>query len=179
MIVFIIGKKLSGKSTRTKEFLKRTKKRVVIFDPVGEYEVDKRFSDAETFEEAIKAGDLPKRVAITLNDITEGDVIFAWCWNLKSHLLVIDEFHLYGNAWSMPKSLQRIFRMGRHRGIDVIGITHRFIDLPQIIITQCDALIMFRQQGIRDIEAIERVTDTETAERVMQLREHEFLEYKF
>ena len=69
--------------------------------------------------------------------------------------------------------------MGRHRGIDVIGVTHRFVDLNQIIITQCDGLVMFRQQGIRDIEAIEKVTDLSTAERVNQLRDHEKIEYRF
>jgi len=180
MVSVIIGKKLSGKTYTIKEFLAKSKKAAVIIDPNAEYDVPRRFMAMIDFENAILNKEpLPNRIAFSLPGAEEGEDIFAWCWNLRPHILIIDEFHLYSNPWSMPKSLQRIFRMGRHRGIDVIGVTHRFVDLNQIIITQCDGLVMFRQQGIRDIEAIEKVTDLSTAERVNQLRDHEKIEYRF
>lgn len=65
MIVFIVGKKLSGKSYTTKQFLQRTKRNVVIIDPLMEYEADQRFFTAASFIAALKNGPLRKRVAIT------------------------------------------------------------------------------------------------------------------
>jgi len=179
MIAFAIGKKGSGKSYYVKGFLAHTRKPFIVTDPLMEYPVEQRFTSIESFTEALQEGELKKSVGLTLPTTDEVFELFAWSWNMKPHILVIEEFHIYANAWSVSKPLQRLFRMGRHRQIDIIGITQRFVDLPQIAITQADALIIFRQQGIRDIGAIEKVTDPETAMRVANLRDHERVEYQF
>jgi len=182
MIAFIVGKKLSGKTYYTQRFLERSRKPFIVVDSLVEYKVDSRFDNVQDFIEAmqnrndkIKLGN----IGLSLPTTDEALEFFAWSWHLNPHILVIEEFHQYGNAWGMPTQLDRLFRMGRHRGIDIVGITQRFSDLPQVARTQTDAIIFFQQQGDRDFVAIEKFATAELAQRVLKLKPRQHIEYRF
>jgi hypothetical protein len=181
MIAFVVGKKLSGKTYYTQHFLERTKKPFIVVDSLVEYHVDTRFDNVDDFITTLeKKGDKIKlgNIGLSLPTSDEALEFFAWAWHLNPHILVIEEFHQYGNAWAMPTQLDRLFRMGRHRGIDIIGITQRFSDLPQVARTQADAIIFFQQQGDRDFVAIEKFATAELAERVSKLKPRQHIEYR-
>lgn len=180
MIAFVIGKGLSGKSHYVKGFLARTKKPFIVLDPLQEYQVDVRYHSMDSVEAALRAGKFTgKNVGLTFATHDEGFEFFAWAYNLEPHILVIEEFHLYAKEYEASHALQRLLRMGRHKHIDVIGITHRFIDMPQIVVTQCNAIIIFCQQSVYDIRAIAQAITPEVANQVMRLRDHEKIEHRF
>lgn len=173
--IFVVGKKGFGKTWYIiNRILIPAKKPYIVIDPLKEYPVKARFEDVDTFLAAAARG-LPRSVGLTLpfqDDVFE---VFAFCWHLTPHILVIEEFHLYASVHSVAPALQRIFRMGRHRQIDIVGVSHRIGDLPQIALTQVDNIVMFRQQGPRDLKAIERTFDASTATTVSALPPREFV----
>ena len=179
MIVFVIGKGFSGQSHYVKGFLERTKKPFIVIDPNHEYRVQQRFFNVESLIDAAIEKRVCQRVAVSFSTLEEANELFAWDFHFSPHVLVVEEFHLYANAHSTPAPLQRIIRMGRHRGIHLIGISHRFIDMPQIILSQANGLVIFRQQSLRDLDAIARATNEEVATRVSNLPTHGFVEFNF
>jgi len=181
MIAFVVGKKGSGKTYYTQDFLKHARKPFIVIDSMMEYEVDSRFDSVENLIATLQEKGSTKlgNIGLTLSTAEEAHEFFAWAWHLNPHILVVEEFHQYTTPWAMPPALQRLFRMGRHKGIDIIGVTQRFSDLHQIAQTQADAIIFFQQQGTRDFIAIEKMANRELALKVSRLQPRQHIDYRF
>ena len=142
-ITAVYGRRGTGKSTLVKSIL-RDRSRVVVFDPTGEYARLRGYAAAATiaavrdhmkqgWKRGFRIAYVPRWDHIgELHDLTE----FVWAAQApyddgRDHrqvTLVVEEANLAMPASQLPRDKGGIVRailQGRHRGIEIIGVTQR------------------------------------------------------
>lgn len=128
MIKTIIGKRGKGKTTLTHNLvLTEEADKTFILDPSNEYNI---FKTKDVF---------------TFNDIKRPSYFCSLVWDYadinKKTLVVFDEIHNYGKNCD---PINYLYRMGRHHGIEIIAISHRFVDMPMITRAQTERYYVFK-----------------------------------
>jgi hypothetical protein len=95
--------------------------------------------------------------------------------NCSNCVVVIEELANYTTSNYISPYFSRICRIGRHRGMGVIGITQRPARLSLIFMSQCDHLFIFRQRLIRDLDFLSEWSGTRINEKIAALKEYKFL----
>ena len=128
MIKTIIGKRGKGKTTLTHNLiLTEEAAQTFILDPNNEYNIFK------------------KKDIFTFNDIKRPSYFCNLVWDYadinKKTLVIFDEIHNYGKNCD---PINYLYRMGRHHGIEIIAISHRFVDMPMITRSQTERYYVFK-----------------------------------
>ena len=175
LIVLILGKKGSGKSEFVKTRIAKNVRPLVILDPMMEYtEYGDTVCTGEDFEAVLLSEPGPSCVVI--QDGPDGfDEALEICFDLKPHTIVIEEIHRMVNPWKISEPLENLVRMGRHRQINIIGVSHGARDIPETFLSQVDRLVCFQQMGIRDLQKIDLFTDDEIASRIRALPPYKYI----
>ena len=138
----IFGKRGSGKTILGK-YLVSKYKRMFIYDCLGEFA---QFGKVVTNLDQIN---LDEDNCVVFNPVETEDsqdthdmcALFVWQY-MPNCLFVSDELHMYqGN--SLSPAFKRLITQGRHRGIGMLGISQRYANLNQTIITQSSHVFMF------------------------------------
>lgn len=177
-IILVIGRKGTGKSYLVKNELIPRLDNVIILDALNEYNPSeykslrnyKVFYDLETFLIAIHEGNVSKAI-LKLDNDDDIETFFLMAFHFSSHYLIVEEINKYCSSAYISKGLTKIIRYGRHKEINVIGITQRSFDLPKIITSQCDIYILFQQHEPRDIEYLEKSTGQDLS-KLKNLNQH-------
>jgi hypothetical protein len=182
--VCVAGRKGSGKSSLTREILSHTA-RLFLFDTMGEHHwVPEQFDDlaeAQVFlwERAQHAGDFCasfisesaqakalesdfSEVCITIYEV--GNITFA-----------VEEIPMLSQPQWVPEPFDRIVRLGRHRGINLLYTAQRIAECPRRLTAATDIFVLFRHTEPRDLDAIAERCGPEVASAVTELGEHEFI----
>ena len=128
MIKTIIGKRGKGKTTLTHNLiLTEEADQTFILDPSGEYNIYKT-----------------KDIFI-FGDIKRPSYFCSLIWDHaekgKKTLVVFDEIHNYGKNCD---PINYLYRRGRHHDIEIIAISHRFVDMPMITRSQTERYYVFK-----------------------------------
>lgn len=101
-----------------------------------------------------------KRLYIETGDLLEEEIthlvnqLSGAFWALGSGLFAIDE------AWNFlaerPVGFERLGRGGRKKGVDLLAITQRVVDLHPKILSQFNLIVSFRLDEKNDVERISR-----------------------
>jgi hypothetical protein len=178
-IVGIVGRKGSGKSTRTATLLKYVP-RVLAWDPMADHrpllpdsieglrdELEDYLNEAEdhvTFACTYVPGD----------DLAgEFEHVCDLAYTFGNLLLVIEEAPLVCRAGYMPPRFGRIVRTGRHRGIDLLWTAQRASEVSRTLTSATDLWIFYSQTEPRDLDAIAERCGRDIAARVGELGLHE------
>ena len=165
-IIIVIGKKGSGKSYFVKNELLPKMKPFIVVDHLSEYgnpDSDNSrirvpiYNSIDDFMIDIEKGELKSCITRFDND-PDNEFLFELCFELSNHTLVVEEISKFCNPHYISEHLQKIFRYGRHKKINVVGVTQRPHDLNKIVSSQADYWIIFQQTEPRDILYIEQLT---------------------
>lgn len=186
VIALVVGKKGSGKSHYVKTLLSNEKpKRVIIFDALWEYDIDGHtlvFSWQEAVELLRENIDGEFRLTVRLEDEAEYEQIVDVLRYVGNLTLVIEEFHLYCNHTYTYPEIKKLIRLGRHWGINIIGITQRIPDIPRDFTHAMDLLVVFRTTEPRDLDYFRKLSfvGDEGAKRISMLsaESHELAEFR-
>lgn len=124
-------------------------------------------------------GKSAKIVYQPVDPLNEFSLICDLVYSSGDLLFVIEEIDTFlsinskGNDFNFLNIIQR----GRHRNIDVIGITQRPYSIPAILRSQAKIIYSFRQFENRDIEWLRQVF-SEQAERARDLKQFHYLKYE-
>jgi len=161
MIQTIIGKRGRGKTTLAKNLIKISQaKQIIILDYLGEY------------------GSLKDNRIKTFRYIQEGDLYdfckFAWEESSPSFrtLVIFDEIDLYGRY---DQKIAFLYRYGRHKNIDLIGVSRRFFDLPVIVRALTDEYIFFQITEERDIQYLKRLVKDDYIQKLINLPKYKYI----
>lgn len=164
------GRSGSGKSTYVKHRIKG-QRRVVIFDPMAEYGRlgFKTVHRVDDVRKAMAADWRGFRVAFVPRAGLEPRDLSALCRLLlmaqepyergKQSLgmtLVVEEMSLsFPNGGGVQKapSFAKVCSMGRHYGIEVIGVSQRIAEVATRFRGNCTETVALRQKGPRDLAA--------------------------
>ena len=168
----------SGKSSYVKRLI-RDRKRMVIFDPLGEYagelprirNVEHRAnSDLDKVRQEMAKNWTGFRVAYVPPAGKEAAALSALCRLLmaaqqpfkdgargaQGMTLVVEEMNLSfpvsGGVQKCP-GFADICSRGRHYGIEVVGVSQRIAEVATRFRNNCTETVVLRQKGPRDIDA--------------------------
>jgi hypothetical protein len=179
-IVGIVGRKGSGKSTRTATLLKYVP-RILVWDPMADHtrllpdtieglrdELDDYLaeaSDKHNFACTYVPGD---------NLEWEFEQVCELAYDFGDLLLVVEEAPLVCKAGHMPPRFGRIVRTGRHRGLDLLWTAQRASEVSRTLTSATDFWIFYSQTEPRDLDAIAERCGREIAAKVGELGLHDF-----
>lgn len=87
-------------------------------------------------------------------------------------LLILDEIAVYGRD---NPQIDHAYRLSRHVGLDIVGISQRFFSLPVITRSQSDIFHVFSITELRDLQYIRGVVGDEIATKIQNLQMFEYL----
>lgn len=154
-IKLIFGKTGQGKSYLAQQLIKE-EKRVVIIDPLFEYEngfIFYNFSDLIDYYSEHEPETF-KFICRFKTDL-EIDYLFRFCEVAKNLTLVLEEAEIYISPQARSSNFLRLVRYGRHQAISIIGIARRTAELSSDLKAQVNTIYSFCQTLPRDIQIME------------------------
>ena len=127
-IIFVSGQRGGGKSYWTKHHA-RSLPRCIIFDSLGEYQVDRRIHDIEEFVDFLiedKNDSSIFQVAFDTHRLREDFPYFCRAVLARGNLyVIIEEVDLFCKPLSTDDEFMQLIKYGRHYGIQLIGVSRR------------------------------------------------------
>lgn len=160
-ITTVLGKKGSGKSFFTKKVLIPLFPRLIIIDPLDEYNYFYAY-DLKTVVEVTKANwaSKKKQFRIVYRPLDEHeDLFFKFVYGLSDITVLIEEVDGYSNGKVIDPYLERLYKYGRHKNINLICISRRPAEIGRLLTAQSDIIISFLQTEKRDIDYFKNFTD--------------------
>lgn len=176
-LMLIVGKRGSGKTQLVKKLLAEIdRQRVIIFDPLGEYESGLIYYDFITFCDKIEGAE-SFRYILRFDNQEEYEYALEVAYAVGDLLLVIEEITHFANERSIDKSLDSIIRFGRHQNVSLLSVTQRCANIPRLLTSQMDIIISFKQTEPRDIEYLYKTVGSEAFE-LSELGEYKYKAFK-
>lgn len=93
-----------------------------------------------------------------------------------STLVILDEVSSYGRVGANDHPcLGHLYRLGRHKNIDVVSISQRFYSLPAIVRSQTDVFHVFQITEPRDTQYLNRLVSPETLGTIIHLGQFQYI----
>ena len=186
-IITILGKKGGGKTSLAASFT-NSLTRLIIFDYNREYEKGLIVTNPVTLSKELqKYYESAFRIIYRPDDTLLIDEHFDGfariAYAMSNYTLVIEEIDLVTTAGFMPDGLHKIINYGRHKGIDLIGLSRRAFKVPRDLTSNSDkVMIAGPLNEPRDIKYLADFMDSADAEKVKTLKREdgkgaEFLEW--
>ncbi len=176
-IEVILGKRGSGKSTLSKELMRRAGGRVVFLSPVENLKADFtawEYAEIKIFMEKMKGGQI---LVVRRADIKAAEIVALTALSMPKQkfnfTLVVDEMDKYNKSTEMLD----IIHYGRHFNINLICNSRRYTDLPRLLTSQADNMYIFRTQEPRDIQYIKDYCGHSAASKIVNLKPFHYLIY--
>ncbi|WP_299394625.1 DUF87 domain-containing protein [Pelagibius sp.] len=191
----IYGRRGSGKSTLAKRLIGKHR-RVVVFDPMGEYAALSIFRRADSVEEVrrlLRAGwargfkiayvpraDHKRSLHILACLIWDAQAPYDAGQDTRKILLVVEEMNLGYPASKLPSDLYgmtQVVLQGRHRGVGVIGITQRPALVSLDFRGQVAETYVLPLSAGQDTTAVTDVYGREHQAQIRSLKPHNWLRF--
>ena len=185
VILGIIGRKGTGKSTLTREILQRGN-REFIFDAAGDHlwvpdqftELDLAYQyimDHGLRSDSFIGSYIPQNDEDEKSLISDANEIASAVWEAGNQTIVFEELPMYSAANWAPVKITKLLRLGRHHAVNIVYTGQRAAELPRRATGATDVFVLFQTSEPADLERIEERAGYETAELVRSLGEHEFV----
>ena len=195
-IIGVWGGRGSGKSLRVKQMTAKNN-RVIVIDPIGDY-AGSGFTSYKTFKglyEAVKNG-WSKGFRVVL-DVSHSDNPETELLKLSSDLLRIQKPYYEGKdsrkimliveemsilspnvtKGKGEKSFLKLNNLGRHYGIEIIGVSQRPAEVSPTFRGNCAEHYFFRLSDQIDFSNVARIVGNKNVEQIRALKTHEYLHF--
>jgi len=156
-VIIIFGKTGSGKSYHAKKIISGFS-RVVILDPMAEYEGGLIFDDFESLTNYYLEN-TPEDFKFICRFTNDMDInfLFKMLFEVKDLLLVCEEAEIYISPFSKQGNFLRLIRYGRHSEISLLLIARRTAELSKDVRAQVTKLVSFEQTEPDDLANMEKL----------------------
>ncbi len=179
LIRLIFGKRGCGK-TKLAQSLIAPQPRVIVYDTLGEYTDGVLIDQQETLGLFwLKVYRHQFRIVYQPLD-PEGE--FDWCcrlvWECGHVTFLVEELDRYAKPLGMSLALKEIVQRGRHREIELIGVTQRAANIDRLITSQAKEMFIFNTTEPRDIDYFKDTIGSDVTELLADLKEFEFVRWR-
>lgn len=176
----VIGKRGSGKSVLTKHLI-RNDRRLVVYDIMSEYVEGIVFDDAEMCEcrefwrhiyrQSFRIIYRPLRPKVEIEWL-------AWAaFALGDLTFVVEEIDSICTPFDIPLPMQSVIQRGRHKNIELIGVTPAPFGIHRDLTRQAKDIFIFRTSEPRDIKYLRQLLGERIEDRLAALGEYEFVHW--
>lgn len=186
-IRLVIGKRGSGKSVLTK-YLIRNDRRLVVYDIMSEY-VEGVVFDVHTTAEYNKARldvrefwrhvyrrsfrIIYRPLSVKFEILWLATAVFA----LGDLTFVIEEIDAVCTPFDIPEPMQAIIQRGRHKNIELIGVTPAPFGIHRDLTRQAKDIFIFRTSEPRDIQYLRQLLGDRIEPKLAALEQYEFVQW--
>jgi len=180
-IQLVMGKRGSGKSELTK-YLIRNVNRLVVYDIMSEYVEGVTFDDTEIdqlvdfWRQVYYMRDFriiyrPMQPKEEINWIAEA--VFA----LGDLTFVVEEIDSICTPFDIPLPMQAIIQRGRHKNVEMIGVTPAPFGIHRDLTRQAKDIFIFRTTEPRDVQYLQRLLGSRIEHKLAALEQYEFIHW--
>ena len=178
-IIYITGRKGSGKTTLAAELTQRKVDagfRTVVVSPMGGINFVAPFvrTRAELLNPILDDSSFIVQVDREF-DLTAS--VFKYVYLCGNITLVVDEIDLYIPNGQPDEYLLNIIRYGRHKRIDLIGISQRPARVVRDLTAQADIICIFQSTENRDVDYLAGRIGRENADKIRGLNQFDYAVY--
>ncbi len=176
-IVAVLGASGSGKSTYVKRAIARGHPRLLIWDPLSEYQGE----TVERISDALAALRLPKFRAVFRPShdpavrAQQFDLLCRAALAAGRLTLVIEELRFVTTPSRAPLGWAQVCLTGRHKGLKVFGLSQRPASIDKDFLGNCTAIRTGRLAYPEDVKAVSKAMGGHAAE-IQSLKPLEWLE---
>lgn len=177
-IILILGRKGSGKTYFVIQGIPliRESNSIIIFDTLNEYDDFINIYSPDDLVDFLNK-EHNENFIVSLKDLDDekANQYFRIINTLENITVICEEIDYYFGAMSFDKDLLKLIKYGRHKNINIIGITRRPFETNIYIRSQADLVISFQQLEPRDLEWIAKRMGKEKAEKLKKLPLYKFI----
>jgi DNA helicase HerA-like ATPase len=173
----ILGKTGSGKSFLTKSDIEK-EPRVIVYDVIGEYTNGIVCDNLKDFAELLdKRFDSSFRLIYRpLDPPGEFDFICELVYACYDLVFVVEEVDTFSvNSISLP--FANIIQRGRHKNVNLWGISQRPYRVNRTLSSQCKQILCFKMTEPRDVDYIKYLMGEEPSEAVRELGQYQYVNW--
>ena len=179
-ITLVIGKRGSGKSYLVKHLI-REARRLVVYDVMSEYKhgvcfgPEDRQQMCDFWNKVYRGGFRIIYRPIQVKE--EIDAIAKGCFVLGDVTFVIEEIDAVCTAWVMPEWMNYCVQRGRHKNIELIGVTPAPFGINRDLTRQAKRICVFNTNEPKDLDYLAALLGSDVKRIVPALGEYEFMEW--
>ena len=179
IITLVMGKRGSGKSYLVKQWC-RQYERLLIYDPQGEY-IDGVIIDdiSELKNFWIKVYRKKFRIIYRPIDAeNEFEPICKLVWECHNITFIVEEVQSFCNPQSICYDFKALISKGRHRDIELIGVTQRPAEISKLLTSQAKRMCIFNVTDPNDIKYFTQTFGMEFIEKLDQLQQYNYIVWR-
>lgn len=176
-VILIMGQRGSGKSYLAKHLIKDCR-RLLIYDTLGEYNIGIIIENLKEFKDFfLKVYNKNFRITYQpINPVNDFDIICDIVFETGDMTFLVEELDTFCSSQEISDNFANIIQRGRHKDINLIGITQRPYGIPRLITSQAKTIYSFIHREPRDLEYLKAFIGEE-AEKIKDLKQYEFLKW--
>ena len=180
-VKLVIGKRGSGKSYLVKKMI-QDEKRLVIYDIMSEYMQGVVF-DGQSEKDQLKwfwrqfymrDFRIIYRPVLVKQEI---DWIAKLVFTLGDITFVCEEIDSFCTSYDMPETFSAIVQRGRHKRIQLIGVTPAPFGINRDLTRQAKEIYIFNTKEPKDIDYLKNLMGVEIEEKLNALQQYEFVKW--
>ena len=172
-IVLVFGKTGHGKTLWTRQYIKGLK-RVIILDPLYEYDSAKQFDNLSDLVSHIRKYPIFR---VSHGNVNNLPLLCDIATCIDGAALVIEEAQrVLPSRLTMPEEFEDIIYRGRHTGTSVILVAQRASTVNIAVRSQFNRMITFRQTEPKDVKWIEDASGYDIAQAITELDVFDYFE---
>lgn len=181
-MIFVSGQRGSGKSYWVKDHL-RGLTRYLLYDTMGEYgpaagpcfvEIDELIDYLVPYE---NGGGFFEAVFAPIED-SDFETFCEVGLALGNVCVIIEEVDQFATPYYTPLAFQKMIKRGRHRGVNVLGVSQRPASVSRLLTSQTTRFIVFRMFEPKDITYYKSIIGP-VADRLGKIDNYDFFDIDF
>ena len=179
IITLIFGKRGSGKSLLA-QARTRSKKRLLVYDTIGEYTNGVVIEDLQALKEfwgKVYRGNF-KIIYQPVDPEGDFDTVCRLVYECEDLTFLVEELDRYSKPLTLSLPFKEIIQRGRHRNIELIGITQRPHGIDKLLTSQAKEMFIFNTTEPRDVDYFKDTVGYPVVVKIAALQEYEYVKYQ-
>lgn len=179
IITLIFGKRGSGKSLLAQRMI-RDRKRLLVYDTIGEYTNGVIIEDLPALKEfwgKVYRGNF-RIIYQPVDPENDFDTVCRLVYECEDLTFLVEELDRYSKPLTLSLPFKNIIQRGRHKNIELIGVTQRPHGVDKLLTSQAKQMFIFNTTEPRDVDYFKDTIGYPVVVKIAALNEYEYVKYQ-